>query len=188
MKGTGRTYRSCVSLSWGISPAAPGGWCKWRRMERRIRRCCEDTAEREEERGNNEAGSGRKGFSSVVIDRKHAAEFEIDWHFHEKGDIYLICQGTVVGHLISWPLSDGAVIVSQQSGNTTPFFFPLQLWTLKRELKKWLWVARCTLYMYLLGLLTAEQTVSALLYHYRTLASYNASLRKQTSDAKHISL
>lgn len=33
--------------------------------------------QRERER-NNEAGSGRKGFSSVVIDRKHAAEFEID--------------------------------------------------------------------------------------------------------------
>lgn len=79
--------------------------------------------QRERER-NNEAGSGRKGFSSVVIDRKHAAEFEIDWHFHEKGDIYLICRGSAVGHLISSPLSDGAVIASRQSGNTTPLIPP----------------------------------------------------------------
>lgn len=55
--------------------------------------------ERERENGgeNNEAGSGRKAFSSVVIDRKHAAEFEIDWHFHAKGDIYLICRGQRCG-------------------------------------------------------------------------------------------
>lgn len=29
-----RTYRSCASLLRGISPAAPGDWCRWRRMGR----------------------------------------------------------------------------------------------------------------------------------------------------------
>lgn len=84
--------KSCVSLSWEISPPTPGGWSKWRQMEKSTPRWSGDTEKRERKQWAvfshlvtmHRKHSGFERLLFPVIDRQHTGETKLTGTFIRK--------------------------------------------------------------------------------------------------------
>lgn len=83
-----RTYRSCASLSWGISLPAPGDGCRWRRMGRLTPHRYQGTA------GVGRANKGKISLASSYM--------EESWPYYAENMLNLMMPSiTVMNHSVS---------------------------------------------------------------------------------------